>query len=177
MTSIDTAAFTTSCPTPDIRRARGIGRLGATARVLVGAVLIGVGLISGGRWIGWWQLALGLVGMPAVIVAAQRARIAFTERPLAETSHVATCVNCAAIVGLVTISATRDATLVFLGTSMLLAASRGYAGCETLAISNWLLRCDDQVGCLLFSPVDRVEGRVTASQPQTDQRTVRDRHR
>jgi len=97
--------------------------------------------------------------MPAAIVVAQFARLAFTKRPLVQTSHVATCINCAAIVGLLTASATRDATLVFLGTSMLLAASRGYAGCETLAISNWLLRRDDQVGCLLFSPVDRVEGR------------------
>jgi hypothetical protein len=159
MTTVSTATFTSSSPAPGSGRARAIGRLGTTARVLVGAALIGVGVISGGRWIGWWQLALGLVGMPAAIVVAQFARLAFTKRPLVQTSHVATCINCAAIVGLLTASATRDATLVFLGTSMLLAASRGYAGCETLAISNWLLRRDDQVGCLLFSPVDRVEGR------------------
>ncbi len=54
---------------------------------------------------------------------------------------------------------TRDATLVFLGVSMLLAALRGYGSCESLAISNWLLRRNDQVGCLLFSPVDRLETR------------------
>ncbi|MGH2851929.1 MAG: hypothetical protein ACRDLP_15095 [Solirubrobacteraceae bacterium] len=140
-------------------RRRSIGRLGTTARVLVGAALIGLGLFSGGGWIGWWQLALGLVGMPVVVVGAQFARLAFTRRPLAETGHLASCVNCAAIVGLLTVSPTRDATLVFLGTSLLLAAARGYAGCETLAISNWLLRRDDQVGCLVFSPLDRVEGR------------------
>jgi hypothetical protein len=29
---------------------------------------------------------------------------------------------------------------------MLLAAARGYAGCEVLAVSNWLLHRDDQVG-------------------------------
>ena len=44
---------------------------------------------------------------------------------------------------------------------MLLAAARGYAGCEVLAASNWLLRRDDQVGCALFLPVDRGE-----SQPE-----------
>lgn len=27
------------------------------------------------------------------------------------------------------------------------------------AISNWLLRRDDQVGCVLFDPVDRLEAR------------------
>jgi hypothetical protein len=40
---------------------------------------------------------------------------------------------------------------------MLLAAARGYAGCEVLAISNWLLHRDDQIGCLVFSPIDRLE--------------------
>jgi len=46
---------------------------------------------------------------------------------------------------------------VFYGTSMLLAAARGYAGCEVLAVSNWLLRRDDQIGCVVFGPVDGAE--------------------
>jgi hypothetical protein len=40
---------------------------------------------------------------------------------------------------------------------MLLAAARGYAGCEVLAVFNWLLRRDDQVGCVLFAAVDQLE--------------------
>jgi hypothetical protein len=51
---------------------------------------------------------------------------------------------------------------VFYGTSMLLAALRGYAGCEVLAASNWLLGRDDQVGCLVFSPIDHLERRLVA---------------
>jgi hypothetical protein len=43
--------------------------------------------------------------------------------------------------------------------SMLLAAPRSYAGCEVLAVPNWLLRRDDQVGCVLFAPVDALERR------------------
>ena len=43
--------------------------------------------------------------------------------------------------------------------SMLLAALRGYAGCEVLAVSNWLLRRDDQVGCAVFWPIDQLERR------------------
>ena len=35
------------------------------------------------------------------------------------------------------------------------------AGCEVLAISNWLLRRDDQVGCVVFSPIDAAEARLT----------------
>lgn len=50
-----------------------------------------------------------------------------------------------------------DAALVFYGTSMLLAALRGYAGCEVLAVSNRLLGRDDQVGCVVFSPIDHLE--------------------
>ena len=60
------------------------------------------------------------------------------------------------------LGATSDAALVFYGASMLLAAIRGYAGCEVLAISNWLLRRDDQIGCLLFAPVDHLERRGDA---------------
>jgi len=41
---------------------------------------------------------------------------------------------------------TSDALLAFYGVSMLLAAVRGYAGCEVLAVSNWILRRDDRVG-------------------------------
>jgi hypothetical protein len=40
---------------------------------------------------------------------------------------------------------------------MWLAALWGYAGCEVLAASNWLLHRDDQVGCALFWPVDQLE--------------------
>jgi Clp amino terminal domain, pathogenicity island component len=38
-----------------------------------------------------------------------------------------------------------DAALLFYGGSMLVAARRGYAGCEVLAVSNWLLRADHRV--------------------------------
>jgi hypothetical protein len=54
-----------------------------------------------------------------------------------------------------------DAVLIFYGASMQLAALRGYGGCEVLAVSNWLLRRDDQVGCLVFAPVDLLERRRT----------------
>jgi hypothetical protein len=61
------------------------------------------------------------------------------------------------------ISFTSDVALVFYGTSMLVAGLRGYAGCEVLAVSNWLLRRDDQVGCLVFTPLDHLERRIGRS--------------
>ena len=54
-----------------------------------------------------------------------------------------------------------DAVLIFYGLSMLLAALRGYGGCESLAISNWLLKRDDQIGCLVFTPIDYTERKFT----------------
>ena len=46
---------------------------------------------------------------------------------------------------------------------MLLAALRGYSGCEVTAISNWILGRDDQVGCLVLGPVDDLERRFRIS--------------
>lgn len=63
---------------------------------------------------------------------------------------------------------TSDAALIFYGASMLLAAARGYAGCEVLAVPNWLLRRDDQVGCVVFAPADALERRRTAPGRQRD---------
>jgi hypothetical protein len=60
-----------------------------------------------------------------------------------------------------------DATLIFYGASMLLAAARGYAGCDVLAVSNALLRRDDQIGCALFWPVDAAEARLTRRRAST----------
>ncbi len=64
------------------------------------------------------------------------------------------------------ISFMSDAVLIFYGLSMLLAAFRGYGGCESLAISNWLLKRDDQLGCLLFSPLDAAERTSPGSSPR-----------
>jgi hypothetical protein len=38
-----------------------------------------------------------------------------------------------------------------------LAAVRGHAGCEVLAVSNRVLRRDDQIGCLMFAPIGALE--------------------
>ena len=49
---------------------------------------------------------------------------------------------------------------MFYGFSMLVAAATRSGGCEVTAISNALLRRDDQVGCPLFASVDLVEQRA-----------------
>jgi hypothetical protein len=144
---------------------RSIGAWGTAARVLVGVLLVGsvaVGHLSAG--FDPWAWVLGLVGFPVLVVGWQRWRASRHPRRLAATGPLAHLVNIAVFAALYltpsyapALSVTSDAALLFYGTSMLLAAIRGYAGCEVLAVSNWVLRRDDQIGCMLFWPIDTAE--------------------
>jgi len=142
-------------------RQRSIGPLGTTARVLVGGLLLASvtwGHLTRGFHPSAWLL--GLVGFPALLVAGQWLRARRTPAPLRATGPVAHALNVAAFVVLWLLEPTSDAALLFYGASMWLAAVRGYAGCEVLAVSNWLLGRDDQVGCALFWPIDHLEHRT-----------------
>jgi hypothetical protein len=146
-------------------RPRLIGAVGTLVRVVVGLLL--VGSVAEGHINGPfhpWPWVLGLVGFPAIVVAWQRWRAHRDPSRLVAIGPVGHLVNIAVFFALYlttwyapALSVTSDAALLFYGTSMLLAAARGYAGCEVLAISNWLLRRDDQIGCMLFWPVDTAE--------------------
>jgi hypothetical protein len=144
---------------------RFIGPAGTIARVVAGAVLVSVAVLSPGWWATdeplWFDVFLGLGLFPAVMTAAQWARTIFTSERRNATEGMAFCLNIALGAGLFALDYTRDAAALFYGSGMLLAAVRGYAGCEVLAISNWLLRRDDQVGCMIFSPIDELEERLS----------------
>jgi hypothetical protein len=135
---------------------RSIGPWGTTARVVVGAAMLVGAVILG---IGALDAALGLVVFPLAVVAlvAIRGRGANPVRLTGTEGH---CITCA--VGVAAFLLVPVAALLFYGSSMLVAAARGYGGCETFAISNWLRRRDDQIACPVFDPVDRAERRATA---------------
>jgi hypothetical protein len=146
-------------------RRRGIGPVGTAARLLVGAFLLGSvvhGHLAGGFHVSSW--ALGLMGLPALVLALQWLRARRTPTRLEATGPVSHALNIAVFLALYLIEATSDAALIFYGTSMLLAALRGYAGCEVLAVSNWLFGRDDQIGCAAFWPVDYLERRRTPTE-------------
>lgn len=145
-----------------------IGLIGTAARIIVGGALVGavlMGTIRSG--IDPWGWLLGLGAFPALTIAWQRWRAGRNPNQLVWLTgpfgHAATF----ALFGALyftwwyapAVSALSDAAMIFYGTTMLVAAARGYGGCEVLAISNWVLGRDDQVGCLLFEPIDRLEGR------------------
>ena len=143
---------------------RAIGTIGTVGRIILGVFLVTVPVWGPGWWgngVQWHEAVLGLVGFPAAMLALQFARLQYTTEQLQATDGLWFCVNLAIGAALFSIPFTRDATALFYGASLLLAAVRGYAGCEVLAISNWLLRRDDEVGCLVFSPIDALEARVT----------------
>ncbi len=130
----------------------------------VGVFLVAVALWGPGWWgdgVQWHEAVLGLAGFPAAMLALQFARLQFTSEQLQATNGLWFCVNLAIGAALFSIPFTRDAAALFFGASLLLAAARGYAGCEVTAISNWLLRRDDQVGCVIFSPVDAADKALT----------------
>jgi hypothetical protein len=147
------------------RRRRAIGTAGTAARAVVGLLLLGsvlYGHLARGFHPAPW--ALGLLGFPAVLLGWQWLRTRFAPGRLHATGPLAHVLNVAIFLALYltpwyapALAVTSDAALIFYGTSMLLAALRGYAGCEVLAVPNWLLGRDDQVGCLLFAPVDQLE--------------------
>src|SRR5215218_6551498 len=159
------AVAVTDTPQPTMRQ-RQTGPLGTTARVLVGALLLGSvlqGHLARGFHLSAW--ALGLLGFPAVLVGLQWLRARRTPSRLEATGPVGHALNLAVFLALYLSEPTSDAALIFYGASMWLAALRGYAGCEVLAVSNWLLGRDDQVGCAVFWPVDQLEHHRTGQRP------------
>jgi hypothetical protein len=139
---------------------RGIGPIGTAARAIVGGLLVGSvlwGHLARGFHPSAW--ALGLLGFPALLLAGQWLRARRWPARFQATGPAAHALNLAVFLALYLLEPTSDAALVFYGASMLLAALRGYAGCEVLAVSNWLLRRDDQVGCAVFWPLDQLERR------------------
>ena len=152
-------------------RTRVIGTAGTAARIVVGVVLLG-SVVSGEASRGWHPAAwvLALLVFPAAALAAAWLRGRRHPAGLRATGPAGHAVNAAVFAALYAtpwyaplLGFTSDAALIFYGASMLLAAARGYAGCEVLAVPNWLLRRDDQVGCIVFAPVDALEHRRAAA--------------
>jgi hypothetical protein len=51
-------------------------------------------------------------------------------------------------------------TTLFYGLTLLVAALRGQPGCEATVLPNLILNRDDQIGCPMFTPIDRAEARA-----------------
>jgi len=149
---------------------REIGPIGTASRVVVGLVAIALPIALGG--FGWWDAAAALVALPLIAAGAAALITAAYRRlsPESLTRRHAICSSLACwlvavmIVAAVALDAVTPASgevafWVWLGASMLVAAARGYGGCEVLAAPNLLSGRRDQVGCVLFTPIDRAEAK------------------
>lgn len=141
---------------------RHIGYLGTVARLLLGGYLFGsvlYGHVTRGFHLLPW--VLGLVVYPGVILTWHWLRLRRYRSEFKDISLPGVAINFALFWVLYLIPATSDSALVFYGLSILLAGIRGYSGCEILAISNTVLRRDDQIGCAVFTPLDMLEQRMS----------------
>ncbi len=152
---------------------RDIGPFGTLARLVAGLLLIGIivygQLVSSGHLspITW---ALGLIGFPALVLAGHFWWIRRNPAHFQGASPLSFLLSIALplapyLIGLYVppLWFTSDATIIFVGSSLVLAAFRGYAGCEFLALSNWLLHRTDQLACAVFTPIDYLDQRKPRS--------------
>src|ERR687891_1113995 len=152
---------------------RDIGPIGTAARVLGGLTAVAVPIALDG--FGWWDAAAALVALPlvatgaALLITAAYLRLApdALARRQAICSGpacwlIATAIGAAVAIDALTPASGEVALWVWLGGSMLVAAARGYGGCEVLAIPNLITGRRDQIGCILYTPIDRAEERDPA---------------
>lgn len=144
---------------------RDIDRTATVLRLVVGAALLGVSLLVGPTW---WDLGAALVlypllavlltlGLTRVVQAGFVRQAAATWSGREAAASLAVGVIVLGLGVLLTFVSPVDGTSLYLffGASMVLAAAKGYAGCEVLALPNLLLGRRDAVWCVLFSPLDR----------------------
>jgi hypothetical protein len=153
-------------------RSRDIGPIGTVSRAVGGLIAIAVPIALSG--LGWWDVGGALIALP-LITAALNALVMsgykrFAPESLARRHSICSgpaCVLVAAVVGvgiaLSIVTPVNEAAIwSFFGVSMLAAALRGYAGCEVLAIPNAITGRRDQIGCVLYTPIDAAEARSKA---------------
>lgn len=141
---------------------RDIGPVGTAARALSGLALL---FIAGGATISSWGIepqdaVIGLVALPAVMVALGLVAGRYASGPVRFTGPLGIALNLTVIAALIANDITGpEGATIFYATTLLVAAWRGQAGCEGTVISNWVLGRDDQIGCPMFTPIDEVEAR------------------
>lgn len=156
---------------------REIGPIGTASRVVVGLIAIAVPIVLSG--IGWWDVGAALLALPVITMAASALVTAGYERfapeSLGRRHSICSGPGCVLVGALVAIAialaittpVSEVAIWSFFGVSMIVAALRGYAGCEVLAIPNAITGRRDQIGCVLYTPIDAAEarGKTAPGQP------------
>lgn len=141
---------------------RQIGPVGTVARVLSG---LGLLYIAGDGSLAPWGIetqdaAIGLIALPALMIGFGLLARGYSRGPIHFTGPLGVAVNLAVIAALVGNDFTGGGATVFYGTTLLIAALLGRAGCEATVISNLALGRDDQIGCPTLTPIDSAEAHL-----------------
>jgi limonene-1,2-epoxide hydrolase len=150
---------------------RAIGPIGTAVRVGGGLAAIAVPIVLSG--ITWWDVGAALLVLPLTAALAASALTWFlSARPRSRRvrprslepwvrSTFVLVIVIAVEVALTYVSPLDGATalFIFFGVSLLIAALRGDAGCEAVAIPNTLAGRRDPAGCVILAPVDAIEAR------------------
>lgn len=157
MTPAEDSGTVTRQDAGPLRADRDIGPVGTIGRAAIGVAFL-VGAVASGNpspteWV------LGLIVLPMASIAVMSLLRRAGAAPVRWTGPVGHVVNFS--IGAVIFLVAPDPALIFYGTALLLAAVRGYAGCEVLAFSNAVRRRSDEVGCAVFSPIDAIERNVS----------------
>jgi hypothetical protein len=131
-----------------------MGPAGIASRAVVGSALIGLELVW--RDPKWWDPILALA-IAALVTAFLAIRAARNPRSLDATGPLAHALNLVVAIPFLLLPVTSGGALLFYGGSMLLAAARRNSGCEVTVASNAVLGRSDQLGCVIFGPVDLLE--------------------
>lgn len=148
---------------------REIGNIGTLLRVILGLILIyfgfnsPIGDIVSTNQINilsnyWDDMLIGIVFIPLILIFWQLIVLKYKSKPYKATGFLGTFINTVITISLF-YTPLHHAMWFYLGFSLLVAAFRGYSGCEVLAIANWVTGRNDQVGCVLLSPIDALEKR------------------
>ncbi len=147
---------------------RAIGPIGTTARLVAGLLLLGnvaygqleTHHVRPATW------ALGVLGFPALVLAWHVWRIRRRPARFYHDGPLSYLLGALLFLALYltwwyapALAVTSDAALIFFGGTLVLTALGGYAGCEILTPSNWLLGRHDQIACAVFAPLDALDQR------------------
>jgi len=154
---------------------RRIGRAGTISRVIVALGLLSLALTHGGlSWrLTWYDVVLGLIVLPAVMVVAGLVARRFTGQAIHFTGPLGVAVNCAVIIALLANRYTAGGAELFYGITLLVAAWAAQPGCESTILSNLIPGPAGQIGCPAFTPIDAIEarhrlGQRPANRPQAN---------
>jgi Family of unknown function (DUF6410) len=160
---------------------RDIGPVGTASRLAAGAAAVAVPVVLAG--FSWSDAAIALLALPviAALVAPviswifgrlHRKRLR-SPRLLSALQSVTLCVVMVVANDVVVAPTTLNGNVtlfVWLGASMLVAAVRGYGGCEILAIPNLIRGRRDQIDCMLYTAIDSAEAKHRSRPAQTTKR-------